>query len=312
MELYFAPMEGITTVVFRRIHAQVFGCVDRYFMPFFSPTSDHLFTPRELRELEPVDDSGPRAVPQILTKNLDDLRWAMECLRDMGYSQVNLNVGCPSATVVAKGKGAGLLRSPETLDALLAGIFADCPLMLSVKTRLGFQNLGEFPMLLEIFNRYPIGELILHCRTRREMYTGPVHREWFDYARRESRARLCYNGDLLTPGDAAAFAARYPGERAVMLGRGAARDPALFRRIRGGSPASRGELETFHHTLYEAYICLYGHVNAMRRMKELWSYMLGSFSGGEKLQKRMMRTRDTGVFDDCVAAVFRELPLAEE
>lgn len=312
MELYFAPMEGITTSVYRRVHAGMFGGVDRYYIPFFSPTSDHLFTPRQLRELAPSGVPGLRAVPQVLTKDPADLLWALDGLRDMGYREADLNAGCPSATVVSKGKGAGLLRDPRALDALLAGAFERCPLELSVKTRLGFQDPGEFPALLEIMNRYPVGELILHCRTRQEMYQEPVHREWFDLARRESRAPLCYNGDLFTPEDVAAFAARYPGERAVMLGRGAARDPALFRRVRGGPAASRRELAEFHGALYEEYIGLYGRLNGMRRMKELWSYMIGSFSGAEELRKKMMRTKDTSVFEGCVSAILQDLPLAWE
>ena len=309
MEYYFAPMEGITTAIYRQVHSELFGGVDRYYMPFFSPTSDHRFTPRELRELLPEHNRGLTAVPQILTKNPEDFCWAAEGLRDMGYGSVNLNVGCPSATVTAKGKGAGLLRTPELLETLLDGIYSHSVLPVSVKTRLGYESPDEFPALLEMYNHYDVAELILHGRTRREMYAGEVHYDMFELARRESRAPLCFNGNLFTAADVAAFRERYPQERAVMLGRGAAADPALFRRLRGGEPASRGELRTFHEKLYEAYSREYGHLNGMRRMKELWSFLFDRFTGGEELRKKMMCTKDTGVFDDSVAAVFRELPL---
>lgn len=311
MEYYFAPMEGVTTVLFRQVHAAVFGGADRYYTPFFSPTSEHLFTPRELRELSPENNAGIPLVPQILTKSAEDFLWAAEGLREMGYAEVNLNLGCPSATVTAKGKGSALLRDPRALDALLSSIFSRAPMGVSVKTRIGYEDQAEFPRLLEIFNRYPIAELILHCRTRKEMYSGAPHYEAFELALRESRAPVVFNGNLLTPADCDAFARYFPDRRAVMLGRGAAGDPAVFRRLRGGAPASREELTEFHTRLYAAYRREYGGVNGMRRMKELWSFLFDRFVGADALRRRMMRTQDTGVFEECAESALRTLPLRD-
>lgn len=312
MEYYFAPMEGVTTVFYRRVHAAHFGGADRYYAPFISPTADHVFTPRELRELLPENNRGIRLIPQILTKSPEDFLWAASGLGEMGYEEVNLNLGCPSATVTAKGKGAALLRAPEVLDAMLEKVFSRSELPVSVKTRIGYAAPEEFEKLLEIFNRYPIAELILHCRTRREMYAGAAHYEAFELALRESRAGVVFNGNLLTAADCAAFCLRYPGQRAVMLGRGAADDPALFRRVKGGPPAGREELSDFHRELYGLYRSEYGGVNGMRRMKELWNYLFSLFDGGEELRKKMMRTKDVGVFEECVERALRSLPLKDE
>ena len=161
-------------------------------------------------------------------------------------------------------------------------------------------------------NRYPIAELIVHCRTRQEMYAGPAHREAFSRAREELSCPVCYNGNLFTPEDVLAFETVEPGTQSVMLGRGAAGDPALFRRLRGGAAASREELRAFHDTLIEAYRSEYGRLNAMRRMKELWNYLLSRFEETGEARKTMMRTKDTGVFDECVERVFGECPLIDE
>ena len=311
MEYYFAPMEGVTTRSFRVVHAELFGGADRYYTPFISPTSEHLFTPRELRELDSAELDGAVTVPQILTKSAEDFLWAAESLRQMGYAEVNLNLGCPSATVTAKGKGSALLRSPEALDALLSEVFARTTIPVSVKTRIGYYEPEEFPRLLEIFNKYPICELILHCRTRRELYAGPPHYEAFEQALRESRVPAVFNGGLLTCADCVACEERFPGQRAVMLGRGAAADPALFRRLRGGPPASREELTEFHARLYAAYRAAFGAVNGMRRMKELWSFLFERFVGAEELRRKMMRTKDTGVFEECAGKALRGLPLRD-
>jgi tRNA-dihydrouridine synthase len=311
MEYYFAPMEGITTAIYRRVHAALFGGADRYYSPFISPTAEHLFTPRELRELGPENNRGIPLVPQVLTKNADDFLWAAAGLADMGYGEVNLNLGCPSATVTAKGKGSALLRSADALASFLDEIFARAEIPVSVKTRIGYWAPEEFPRLLEVFNRYPLAELILHCRTRQEMYAAAPHYEALELALRESRSPVCYNGSLFTPADCAAFTARWPRQRRVMLGRGAAADPAIFRRVKGGAAASREELETFHRELYAAYRAEYGALNGMRRMKELWNCLFDRFEGGEELRKKMMRTKDTGVFEECAATALGRLPLKD-
>lgn len=309
MKLYFAPMEGVTTAAFRQVHARIFGGADRYYAPFISPTSDHLFTPRELRELAPENNPGITLIPQLLTKSAEDFLWAAHGLRDMCYQEIDLNLGCPSATVTAKGKGSGLLRTRDALERMLDEIFSRAEIAVSIKTRLGYAAPEEFYALLELFNRYPVAELILHARTRNELYAGPVHREMYDYALAHSAAPVCYNGDLLTPEDCADFADKYGPDRPVMAGRGPARDPAYFRRCRGGKSASREELMQLHEELYETYRREYGAVNGMRRMKELWSYLLDGFADSAAIRKRMFRTKDVGVFEDCVAAAFRELPL---
>lgn len=177
MKYYFAPMEGITTHVFRAVHSRRFPGADRYYTPFFSPTSDHLFTPRELRELTPETPCAAPVVPQVLSKCAADIVWAAGGLQDMGYTVFNLNLGCPSATVTAKGKGAGLLQKPDALDTLLADVFAASPIAVSLKSRIGYLAPEEFPRLLSIYRQYDAQELILHPRTRKEMYSGTVHVE---------------------------------------------------------------------------------------------------------------------------------------
>ena len=205
MRYYFAPMEGVTTAQFRRVHASLFPGADRYYTPFLSPTSDRRFTARELREILPENNAGVPVVPQLLTGSAGDFLWAAGELADMGYGEVDLNLGCPSATVTAKGKGAGLLRTPDALERLLDGIFEKTPLPVSVKTRIGYYDPAEWEALLALYRRYPIAELTVHCRTRAELYAGEVHREAFDRAREVLNTPLCFNGNLFTVEDVAAF-----------------------------------------------------------------------------------------------------------
>ena len=182
MEYEFAPLEGITDAVYRRTHSRFYPGVARYYTPFISPTKNHCFTPREKRELKAENNPGVPLVPQLIGKNAEDFLWAVNELADMGYREVNFNLGCPSGTVTAKGKGAGFLAKPDALDAFFEKIFRAAPLRISVKTRLGMVSPEEFPHLLEIYNRYPVCRLIIHPRTREEQYSGPIHRDLFRYA----------------------------------------------------------------------------------------------------------------------------------
>lgn len=306
-----APLDGITKRVFRRVWSRHFGGADRCFIPFISPTDQHILTPRDRRELEDDGLDCPQ-VPQVMAKRAADFVWAAGVLADMGYTEVNLNLGCPSGTVTAKGKGAGLLLDPEGLDRFLDGVFSNTTVPVSVKTRLGYNTPDEFPRLLEIFNRYPIACLTVHPRVRPEKYRSAVHMDSFALAMAESRNPICYNGDLTSVEGVRALEARFPALETVMIGRGAVADPALFRRLRGGSAATREELQAFTADLYQSYQDFYGQTApASQRMKEVWFYLIHLFDGGERLGGRMRRSRGPRAYEELEAQIFQELDLLD-
>ena len=308
MRYYFAPMEGLTDSVFRRIHHKYFPGVDRYYMPFISPTVHRTLTHKEDRELPVADSTGFVAVPQILTKVPEDFLWAAGICRDRGYGEVNLNTGCPSGTVVSKGKGSGMLRAPEELDRFLEEIFAASPLPISVKTRLGMETPEEFAAILEVFNRYPIKELTVHPRVRKDFYKEPVREEWFSYACSHSKNPLCYNGNLCAPEDMESVARRWPQAQSVMIGRALIGDPGLL------SPAGtqRETLKAFCDELTEEYVRVFGSQrNAMFRMKENWGFLHKRFEDSDRLWKNLRKTTDYREFKAITDEIFRTLPLAD-
>ena len=305
MKLYFAPMEGLTDSVFRRLHHKYFPGIDRYYMPFLSPTVHRTLTHKEDRELPFADRESFCAIPQILTKAPEDFLWAAEQCAQRGYAEVNLNLGCPSGTVVAKGKGSGMLSDPDSLDRFLEEIFTRCSLPISIKTRLGLEKAEEFPLLLEIFNRYPLAELIIHPRVRKQFYTGNVDMEMFRCAAENCRHKLCYNGDIATREDAAALQTQFPRLNALMIGRGLLTDPGMF------SPqgTTLAALASFVDELLETYIHLFGGSrNAMFRMKENWSFLYQRFENSDKLWKRLRKTTDLREFREITGEILH-LPL---
>ena len=305
MRYYFAPMEGLTDSIYRRLHHKYFPGVDRYYMPFLSPTIHRQLTHKEDREL-PMADSVPfPAVPQVLTKVPEDFLWAAEVCRDRGYDEVNLNIGCPSGTVVSKGKGSGMLRNPSELDRFLEEIFSASPLPVSVKTRLGLENSEEFPAILEVLNRYPIRELTIHPRVRKQFYDGTVDMDMFDYAVQNSTNPLCYNGDILSLQQAETLLQKYPQNQSVMIGRGLIADPGM---LSGGTDIAA--LEGFMNELMAVYEVEFGGSrNAIFRLKENWGFLHNRFEGCAKLWKRLRKTTDAAEFKSISAEIFHTLPL---
>ena len=303
MRYYFAPLEGLTDGTFRKLHHKYFSGVDRYYTPFFSPTVHRALTPREQRELPPADSIGYRCVPQLLTKNAEDFLWMARQFRDLGYQEVNLNLGCPSGTVTAKGKGAGMLRDLEMLDSFLYTIYNAAPLDISVKTRIGFESAEEFPDILDVLNRYPIKELTVHPRVRSAFYKGDVDMQAFSYGAHNSRIPLCYNGDLLTVRQIQDLADTYPRVEAVMIGRGLLRDPGML--CGGASPET---LKAFFSELLEEYLIAFGGSrNAMFRLKEHWSYLLQHFTVPDKLAKRLRKTTDLAEYKAVTVEIFHTI-----
>ena len=309
MRYYFAPMEGLTDAIYRQLHHTYFPGLDRYYTPFISPTVHRALTQKEKRELPRADTLTYSCVPQVLTKDASDLLWLANQCADLGYSEINLNLGCPSGTVTAKGKGSGMLKDPAALDRFLDEIFHSCPTRISVKTRIGFTAPEEFGPLLDIFNRYPICQLIIHPRLRAQFYNGPVDLRAFEFALAESKNPLCFNGNLCTQADISSLKNRHPSLGSVMLGRALIADPGML--TPGGSTAA--SLQDFHDALLEQYIEVFGSArNAMFRMKENWRYMLRKFENSEKLGKQLRKVTDVAQYRVITREIFQSLPMCRE
>ena len=308
MTVYLAPLEGVTDAVFRRVHRDCFPGVAKYFIPFVSPTQNLAFTARDLSILAPENGFG---VPQLLCKDAALFLWAAQALGDMGYGEVNLNLGCPSGTVTAKGKGSGLLADVPALERLLDGVFARSPLPVSIKTRIGYTRPDEFDRLLDVFARYPIHELIIHPRTRVEFYKGTPHLEAFAKAHAALDRPLCYNGDLFCEADCRELMRQFPNTRALMLGRGLIANPALAQSLGGGEALCKASLRAFHDRLLEAYQAKYPAHVTLGRMREIAKHFVCCFDAPEKPRKAIRKATRIEAYLDAIDRLFAEHELNE-
>ena len=312
MNYYVAPMEGLTDRVWRQAHQKWFGWAGapaKYYAPFLSPPENRVLIKKKMAELAPEATPGAPVVPQLLAKDGALAAWMVGQLRQLGYTEVNLNFGCPSGTVTAKGKGSGMLRDLDKLDAFLAALFAEAEGPLTVKTRLGVEKPAEFAAVLEVYNRYPIAELTIHPRVMRQQYRGIADREAFAKALPKCRMPVCYNGDLTTVEQLRAFEAEFPAVQSLMVGRGIIADPALFRQALGGPAATKEELRGYLDELYQDYTALFGSAGcAISRMKGHWFYLIHRFEGSERLEKQLRKLREPWEYETVVNQIFT-LPL---
>lgn len=314
MQYYTAPMEGLTDRIWRQAHQRWFGAPGapaRYYAPFLSPPENRVLIKKKMAELDPAANPGTPVIPQLLAKDGALAAWMVTELRRLGYTEVNLNFGCPSGTVTAKGKGAGMLRDPAKLEAFLDEFFSRTEGPVSVKTRLGVEKPEEFAAILEIYSRYPISELTIHPRVMRQQYRGQADRAAFAAALPRCTMPVCYNGDVTTAAQLHALEKEFPTLSGIMVGRGLIADPALFRKARGGAPATKEELRGYLTDLYHGYTELFGSAGcAISRMKGHWFYLIHCFDGAEKLEKQLKKLREPWEYEVVVNQIFT-LPLVE-
>ena len=330
MKVYFAPLEGITGYIYRNAFHKAFGRgIDKYFSPFISPGVNQPLTPKELRDIHPDNNKGLVLVPQILANNPDDFLLAAKYIKDLGYSEVNLNLGCPSGTVVAKRKGSGLLGDTDLLLRMLDKIYETTDMKISIKTRIGKDDPDEFPEILEIFNRFPVYELIIHPRIRNEFYKGTPNMEMFDYAAKNSRNPLCYNGDIVTKAQFDTMSEKYNDLTGIMIGRGFLQNPFLAWDVQGinvnNMEAKKGQtskpqketqkeskleaLKKFHDEVLERYEeYMSGDKPVLFKMKELWCYMINIFDE-EKYGKKIKKAEKLSVYKEVVRELFENCSL---
>lgn len=301
MIYYLAPLEGVTTYVYRNAYHKYFYPMDKYFLPFIVPHKEKNFSTREKKELSLENNQGLFSVPQLLTNNAADFLKTANDIIQMGYEEINLNLGCPSGTVVSKKKGSGFLAYPDELDSFLEEIFSKANFKISIKTRIGKDDPEEFYKLLEIYNKYPIEELIIHPRIQTDYYKNTVNQEMYRYAYENSKSPICFNGDIFSKEKYEEIMERFPNTDKVMLGRGIISNPALLCEIAENRKLSQEQFLNFHNMIYEEYKQIsYGERNVLFKMKELWFYMGNLFVDSEKLMKKIKKAEKLKVYESIV------------
>ncbi len=323
MKFYLAPMEGITTYIYRNAYQRYFGGIDKYFTPFIASKK---MNRRELNEILPEHNKTLQVIPQILTNRAEEFLQIAEKIAAYDYKTVNLNLGCPSGTVTARKRGAGFLSIPDALDQFLYEIYEKSPLNISIKTRIGIASIAEWSQILKIYQKYPIAELIIHPRLQKEFYQFPPHKDAFATATTMMPdTPLCYNGDIATPSDYKKLICALPQTNCVMIGRGILRNPMLITQINQtthqdpsnhlkplptDATALKQVLKAFHDEIFEGYAeQMAGEMPTLFKMKDLWTYLSESFVASDKHLKKIRKASNYTEYKIAVNNLFRACAL---
>lgn len=308
MKFYLAPMEGITGYIYRNAYHKYFHNVDKYFTPFITPHTKRCLNAREKNDILPEHNVGMKVIPQVLTNQAEDFVEIARTLQEYGYDEINLNLGCPSGTVVSRKRGAGFLAYPKELELFLDEIFAKSDMKISIKTRIGKEESWEWEDLLSIYNKYPLEELIVHPRLQVDFYKGKPDWQAYELAEAESKNSLCYNGNIFKVQDYEELLAAFPKTEAVMVGRGAIANPQLISVMQGETAKTdKAQIKAFHDEVCAGYAQSFsGDRNVLFKMKELWFYMGQIFEDSEAHLKKIKKCQSLSQYQLVVDSLFAE------
>lgn len=310
--IYFAPLQESTDFVYRKAHSRFFGSIDKYFSPYLLVQKDGLLKKSHLRDTAPENCSGYPLVPQFMAGNYLDFLLLAQHLSDLGYEEINWNLGCPYPMVTGKGMGAGLLPHPEKIREILEKSMPQLKCRLSVKLRSGLVSAEEILQVVPVLNDFPLTEIIVHPRVARQLYNGTPDQELFKLLQGMIRHPLVYNGDIFNPMDFENARNKFEGISTWMIGRGLLKNPFLAMELKGVQFPGRIEkqriMEDFQNEILESYASmLSGHSHLITRMTKFWEYFCFLFPNPHKSFKRVKKSVNLSKYEIAVRENFLEL-----
>jgi tRNA-dihydrouridine synthase len=290
---------------YRQAYVRHFQGLDVEMAPFIPTVSAERINPKLLKDVLPENNSGLPLIPQVIGNKADDFVQMNIALHDLGYNEVNWNMGCPHKPIRRKRRGSGLLPYPDTVDAILDQVCERSPVKISVKVRLGVSEKSELMAMIPVLNKYPLSEVIVHPRTAEQMYDGEVDLDAFEEAFQMLERPVCYNGDINNLAFFNAVQERFPTLTRFMLGRGLLANPFLCEEIKG-APVHKGtqveRLRAFHEDLVARYeAVLDGDHPVLGKMKEFWTYQSLYLSNGRAMFKKLKKTQRMTTYKDIVS-----------
>lgn len=308
-EIYLAPMEGLTGYIMRNAFHHHFGSIDKYYTPFI-PAAKRM-NHKIKNDIASENNSEIKVVPQLMTIIGEEAMDMAHQLREYGYEEININLGCPSGTVVSKGRGSGILADADKLDKFLDELYSISDMNITIKTRVGFNDDENWAKLIEVYSKYPISELTIHPRIQKDFYKGAIRYDDFDLAVSvidQTKTKLVYNGDITSLDKYNEIAKRYPTVDRFMIGRGMFMHPSLACDIKGVRIEEEEylkRLKGWHDEILEGYLAIFsGEKDAIFRMKEIWSYLKQDFPDSEKVWKKIKKAQNLSDYKAAISMVF--------
>jgi len=333
LKILFAPLQGYTTGIYRKAHAENFGGVDAYYAPFLRIENGK---PREkdLRDLN-LFDGNAREIPQIIANSVDEFKILADALIAKGYTEIDFNMGCPFPMQVNRHRGAGLLSDEQAVQEIMdeirkisnangtapAIVKGTAPVKFSVKMRLGQDSPDEAFALLPILNEAPLSQITLHPRLGKQQYKGAIDFKSFEKFYEECRHPLIYNGDITSVSQICEMERRYPKLAGVMIGRGMLAHPSLaaeykeLRDINCAAPLNSATLncaatsQDFFDKLFQMHQVILDHAcktyqgdsQILSHVQNFWEYLEPSIP--KKIFKKIKKAGKLSDYKEAIMAM---------
>jgi len=303
--MYFAPVQGHTDAPYRYYHARIYGADAIYYTPFIRWEKGGV-RKQDLKSIEGDMAQGYRLIPQIIFRDGIELNSLISAMRESGAMEIDLNMGCPFPLQTARGRGAATILNTSLADEVVKAVNENSDITFSVKMRLGLESPDEWHSLLSRLNEVSLSHVTLHPRYAKQQYGGEVYLDQFAEFLDVSKNPVVYNGDILTPEDAARIKSRFPGIEEIMIGRGALGRPSLIHEIASGEewdrPRRLSTMLKFHRALYDHYTeTLCGEHQALSKLKPFWEYAEKEI--GRKAWKAIKKAVNMAKYHSAVAIV---------
>lgn len=302
-----APMEGITGYIIRNAYAHHYQHIDKYYTPFI-PAAKRM-SKKIIRDISPENNKDCVLIPQLISNDAGEIIHMQKQLQEYGYHQINLNLGCPSGTVVNKKRGSGLLAYPNELKVMLDELFSKADFPVSIKTRIGFHSRDEWEDLLAIYRQFPMSEFIIHPRSRDDLYGKLPDLSAYKLATEVFQGTgipIIYNGDIVDKDSYDTLLSLCPDVSEIMIGRGLLQHPSLTMELSEKAPSNPKEtLRSFHDEILAGYVRDFsGDRDVLMHMKQLFCYLIQSFPNAGKLEKQIKKSNSLKEYQLLVDQLF--------
>ena len=308
--LLSSPLQGFTDFRFRNAQNKIFGGIDTNYAPYIRLNGKLVIKSSYHRDLLPENNSSLEVIPQIITNDADEFLFVAKYVEELGYKELNWNLGCPYPMVTKCGMGSGLISNTEKINQILHKVHNESDIIVSMKMRLGYDTTEEILDVLPILETYPIKNIAIHARIGKQLYKGGVHLDAFQQCIDNTKLKLYYNGDITSVAKFKEMQQRFPSIDHWMIGRGLIADPFLPSMIKNDSfeyPKNKMELfSEFHDTLYAGYSeSLSGSTHILLKMHHLWEYFSVIFSNPHKVNKKIKKAKSIRNFEAAVAEIVK-------
>jgi tRNA-dihydrouridine synthase len=308
--LLSSPLQGFTDFRFRNAVNKYFGGIDTYYSPYIRLNGKLVIKSSYERDILPENNIDLEVIPQIITNDPDEFLFVAKYVQELGYKELNWNLGCPYPMVTKCGMGSGLISNTEKINTILEKVHAESDIIVSMKMRLGYDTTEEILDVFPVLEKYPIKNVAIHARIGKQLYKGGVHLDAFQACVDNTKLKLYYNGDITSVTKFHEMQARFPSIDHWMIGRGLIADPFLPSMIKNNSfeyPKNKMELfSEFHDTLYAGYSeSLSGSTHILLKMHHLWEYFSVIFSNPHKVAKNIRKSKSIRNYEQTVKEVIK-------